>query len=156
MYSQGVSFLPSQVDTPLSTKAITTTSSPVVLLRSDIGLFFNNLFYLFGIVLPLTSYGSGPLDELYPSAQNLWAVFIHIALVFIELAFVLSVPFFIFFAGVGCIVYSAVVGIILYPMCCCLNGGRSGQIILSDPHILDGYDKKEGEVWVFVNGVAVG
>jgi hypothetical protein len=81
---------------------------------------------------------------------------VHLILVFIELAFILSVPFFVFFVGAGCVAYSCVVALVLSIICRGLNGGNSGRIILSDPDILEGFDKKEGEVWVFVNGVAVG
>jgi hypothetical protein len=46
--------------------------------------------------------------------------------------------------------------IIVSGFCLCLNGWKSHQNVLSDPNIMDGYDKREDEIWVFVNGVAVG
>jgi hypothetical protein len=150
-----VSFVPSQIDTPLSTNALTNTTSPLALFCSDIVLIFQNLLYLPGIVFPLTPYGSGALDELYPSAPNIRAMLIHAILVFVELAFILSVPFFVFFVGAGWVAYSGIVALIVYIFSLCLNG-RGEMIQVSDPNILEGFDKKEGEVWVFVNGVAVG
>jgi hypothetical protein len=155
MHNEVVSFLPSQFDTPLSTRSLTATASPLVLICSDVVLCFQNMRYFPGIIFPLTPYGSGALDEFYPSVQNLWAMFIHALLVFVELVFILSVPFFVFFIGIGCVVYSGIVTLVVYLLCQRLNGKRSGRT-MSDPDILEGYDKKEGEVWVFVNGVAVG
>jgi len=76
--------------------------------------------------------------------------------VVIQLVFVLSVPFFFFCIGAGCLAYSGIVALIVYLICPILNGGKSGRIVVSDPNIMEEYDKREGEVWVFVNGVAVG
>jgi hypothetical protein len=53
------------------------------------------------------------------------------------------------------VAYSGIVALIVYIFSLCLIG--SGDMFqVSDPNILEGFDKKEGEVWVFVNGVAVG
>lgn len=145
----------SQVNTPSSTSALTTTTSPFTLLCSDVALIYHNLPYLPGIMLPMTPYGSGPLDELYPSPLNLFAMSVHAVLCCVELFFVLSVPFFVFFVGVGCILYSAFVALVVYIQCLCLNGSERG-LMTSNPDIMRGYDEKKDEVWVFVNGVAVG
>ena len=156
MYHKLVSFLPSQIDTPQSTSAFITTISPLTLIYSDVVLCFRNFAYLPGIVFPMTPFGSGTLDEFYPSAPNLWAMLIHAVLVCIELAFVLSVPFFVFFVGAGCVAYCGITAIIVSGFCLCLNGRRSHGNVSSNPKIMDGYDKREDEIWVFVNGVAVG
>jgi hypothetical protein len=155
MSNKTVSFLPSQVDTPQSTNALTTTTSPLALVYSDVILVFQNLSYVPGIIFPLTPYRSGSLDELYPSVQNFKAMLIHFVLVFVQLFFILSVPFWVFIITAGWMAYSGIVALVIYFFCQCLNGRRSGRMT-SDPNILEGYDKKEGEVWVFVNGVAVG
>jgi hypothetical protein len=100
MYDKIVSFLPSQIDTPQSTNAFTTAYTYVL----GCGALLPKLRLYARIVLPMTPFGSGTLDEFYPSAPNLWAMLIHTILVCIqvELAFVLSVPFFVFFVGAGC------------------------------------------------------
>lgn len=156
--SKTISVLPSQIDIPLSTSAFNTTTSPFSLFCSDVVLVLQNLGYFSGTFLPLTPYGSGALDELYPSIQNISIIIIHIFLFFFELGFVLSMPFFVFFfVGAGWVTYCGLVAPILYMVCLYLNGTeKSGRIVCSDPSILEGYDKKEDEVWLFVNGVAVG
>ncbi|KAL6300931.1 hypothetical protein BKA93DRAFT_828632 [Sparassis latifolia] len=93
-----------------------------------------------GIVLQLTPTPSGPLDESYPSVANLWAISIHVILIVIQ-AF---------------IAYSGTVLIIVYMTCFLLNKGVSGEFVYSDERSLEGYERRDGEVWVFVNGVAVG
>jgi hypothetical protein len=154
---KNVSFLPSQIDTPQSTDALTTTNSPFVLFCSDVVLVFENICYIFGIICPPILYGSGPLDELYPSARNLYAIVIHLVLFFFQSIFILSMPFFVFFVGAVWVTYCAIAAIFFYIICLSLNGtGQSGQRVYSHPSYLHGYDKKEDEVWLFVNGVAVG
>ncbi|KAL6302978.1 hypothetical protein BKA93DRAFT_735908 [Sparassis latifolia] len=156
MSNGSVSFLPSQVDAPVSTRPLTTSASPFDLLYADIVLFFQNWRYLPGIVLPLTPTPSGPLDELYPSVANLWAISVHVVLIVIEGVYILSIPLSPFFVNAAFIAYSGTVLIIVYMICFLLNKGVSGEFVFSDERLLEGYEKRDGEVWVFVNGVAVG
>src|SRR5579862_3497983 len=66
-----VDFLPAQVDAASSTKALPFTSSPSGLVWSDVILFFRVLSYVWTIVAPMYPFGSGKLDEMYPSFQNI-------------------------------------------------------------------------------------
>jgi hypothetical protein len=118
MYHKIVSFLTSQIDTPQPTSAFTNTTSPLTLMYSDVVLCFRNFVYTPGIVLPMTPFGSGTLDEFYPSAQNIWAMLIHAISVCIELAFVLPVPLFVFFVGAGCVACCGITVIIVSGFAC--------------------------------------
>ncbi|KAL6299478.1 hypothetical protein BKA93DRAFT_753406 [Sparassis latifolia] len=95
-------------------------------------------------VLPLTPTPSGPLDELYPSVENSWAISIHIVLIVIQGVDILSSPLSPFFVAATFIAYSGTVLIVVYAFCLLLNKGVSGEFVYSDEHLLEGYEKRDG------------
>jgi hypothetical protein len=130
------------------------TDDPLTLLRSDI--FSALRFYLFlpFIVMPIVPQLSGPLSELYPSAANLWSMFLHLILVLMQLPFILSIPFWVFFP-----VWSVLIGVGLFwavnqGICYLLNGNK--MQVWSEAKFTDEKEARKNEQWLFLNGVAVG
>jgi hypothetical protein len=132
------------------------TDSPLVLLRQDTWSAAILSPYLQFIVRPLQPWRSGELCELYPSWANLWCIFLHIILGVMQLAFLLSVPFwFVFFVPLTTIICG--VGVfwsINQGICYILNG--PGMECRSDPKYAKASEEHEHEQWIFLNGVAVG
>ncbi|GBE84103.1 hypothetical protein SCP_0600810 [Sparassis crispa] len=102
-----------------------------------------------GIVLPLTPMPSGPLDELYPSAENSCAISIHIVLIVIQGVDILSSPLSPFFIVAAFIAYSGTILIIVYAICFLSNKGVSGEFVFSDEHLLEGYEKRDSAWLLF-------
>ena len=153
-----VFFLPAQVDCTSSTTPLLYTSSPLDLLWSDIKLFFHHAYTLPGIMLPLGPWGSGELDELYPSPANLYSIFLHVTLILGQLLVLISIPLFLFSPiPLGLFVlYLTIFSSVNHAVCLLLNGRKltlESRIKLdssSFPH------QHKDEQWIFVNGVAVG
>ena len=151
--------LPSpQSDCTSSTAPLPYTSSPFALLWSDIKLFCYHALAVPGIVLPLKPWSSGPLDELYPSLANLYAITLHVFLIFAQLLVLISIPICLFFPiPLGLFVlYAAIIYMFNYFFCFFLNGKHPTlqSRVKLDCHRF--FDRHEGEQWIFVNGVAVG
>jgi hypothetical protein len=127
-------------------------SSPVDLLWFDLKLLFRNILYLPGIVLPLKP--SAPLDELYPSVANLWAIFLQpLSLVF-QLFFISTLflwPITTVFMTV--VLMAGFLGTNYWIFTAGVNGEK--RFFKSDVD-LSQFPKHENEQWLFVNGVVVG
>jgi len=54
--------------------------------------------------MPMSPHSSGSLCELYPSAANLWNMFLHLLLVLLQLPFLVSIPFWVVFPVGGVLV----------------------------------------------------
>ena len=132
------------------------TESPSTLVRQDIWSAVILSPYLQFIVRPLWPWRSGKFCELYPSPENLWCIFLHIILVVMQSAFLLSIPFwFVFFVPLTTIICG--VGVfwsINQGICYILNG--PGMLYRSDPIYAKATKEHEHEQWIFLNGVAVG
>lgn len=142
----------SQIDHTRSSRALTTTLSPIHLLRSDIVLFFKHFLALPGIVFPLCPWRSGPLDELYPSNANIVAISTHTVLIFLQLFLLVFIPICVVFPlgwlyVAGCLTVNRA-------LCYLLNGPRN-KVFLSKVK-LGRLPKHDNERWIFINGVAVG
>jgi hypothetical protein len=138
-----------KVVTPLSY-----TDSPLALLRHDVWSALKLLAFSPFIVLPWTPFGSGRWCELYPSAANLWDIFLHIVLILIQLPFILSIPFWIFFPVWAVIIGVSVFSAVNQSICYILNGSKLQYH--SNPKYTQHKEKHDHEQWIFLNGVAVG
>lgn len=130
------------------------TGSPLELLRHDIWSALGFFKYLPFIVWPIRPTLSNDFCELYPSWQNLWAMFVHFILILLQLAFILSVPLWLFVP-----VPMIIAGVVVFFMinsgfCYLLNGSQ--MRFKSDPKFTKSNQKHEKEQWIFLNGVAVG
>jgi hypothetical protein len=130
------------------------TDSPLILLRSDILSALRFYLFLPFIVMPITPQLSGPLSELYPSASNLWSMFLHLILVCMQVPFILSVPFWVLFP-----VWSVLIGVGIFwavnqGFCYLLNGNK--MKVWSEEKYTEGKEVRKNEQWLFLNGVAVG
>jgi hypothetical protein len=130
------------------------TNSPLGLLRQDVASAFSFWKFLPFIVLPYRPQGSGPLCELYPSASNLWSMFLHFILFIMQLPFILSVPFWIFFPVWSVLGAVIVFWLINQGICYLLNGSQMRYP--SNPKFAKSKTEHEHEQWIFLNGVAVG
>ena len=148
-----VKFYGSQVGGKIVT-AHSYTDSPIALLRHDVWCALKLFAFCPFIVFPLSPLASGKLCELYPSAANLWNIFLHMLLVLMQLPFILSIPFWIFFP-----VWSVIAGVSVFwtvnqTICYVLNGSKLQYN--SDPKYAKLKDEHTHEQWIFLNGVAVG
>jgi hypothetical protein len=130
------------------------TNSPLTLLRQDVASAFS--FWVFApfIVYPFTPLSSGPLCELYPSASNLWSMFLHIILFFMQAPFLLSIPIWVFFPLWAVMGGIAVFWVINKGIWYLLNGSKMRYP--SDPKFAEAKEEHKHEQWIFLNGVAVG
>lgn len=147
-----VQYLPSQVDSTASTTALPYTASPLALVWYDVGLFFSRLLYLPGTISPLHPWGSGPLDELYPSRENTFLIVAHILLIIAQLLFLLSLPMCIFYPLVAVMTYVGGFITLNYFICRVLNGRApfvKSNVTLDHP-------PKDDECWIYLNGISVG
>jgi hypothetical protein len=130
------------------------TDSPLILLRYDVLSALRFFLFLPFIVMPITPQLSGSLSELYPSLPNLWSMFLHLILVCMQVPFILSVPFWVFFP-----VWSVLIGVGVFwavnqGFCYLLNGNK--MKIESEAKYIEGKEVRKNEQWLFLNGVAVG
>src|SRR2546421_7208048 len=88
-----VEFLPDQLNNWVSTAPRPYTSSPWKLVWIDILLFFRLFWVLPSIVFPLWPAPSAALDELSFTRENLFAISLHVLLIFMQLTFLVSLPF---------------------------------------------------------------
>ena len=130
------------------------TDRPSRLLFKDIYYFFVYSWALPWIVLPLRPCLSGDLDELYPSAKNLFCIAVHFVLVLLQLAFILSLSIaFIFPIWMGAAAVATFMAL-NWTLCKLLNG--SDSTYHSDPKYAKDLPEHAHEQWIFLNGVAVG
>ncbi|TVY82912.1 hypothetical protein LSUE1_G001896 [Lachnellula suecica] len=130
------------------------TGSPLELLRHDIFSALGFYDLLFNIVFPINPCGSGEFCELYPSFANLWAMFLHLVLILMQLPFILSVPFWLLFPGWVVLLGILGFGVVNKAVCFLLNGSRLR--FRSNPKYAGLKKEHEHEQWIFLNGVAVG
>ncbi|KAE9369930.1 hypothetical protein N431DRAFT_547227 [Stipitochalara longipes BDJ] len=130
------------------------TGSPLQLIRQDVGSAFGFWKFLPFIVYPFRPQFSGPLCELYPSASNLWSMFLHLILFILQLPFILSIPFWIFFPLWSILGGVAMFWLVNSAIWYLLNGKE--MRFPSNPKYAEKKPGHEHEQWIFLNGVAVG
>lgn len=130
------------------------TDFPWKLLLKDIYYFFVYSCALPWVMLPLSPWNSGDLDELYPSARNLFCISIHFILIILQLAFIVGL-----FASVLFPVWMVALfvgGFLLLNWAFCLMLNGKGITFHSDEKYAQAKPEHEHEQWIFLNGVAVG
>jgi hypothetical protein len=158
------------IDEDKSGRAAYHTMHPWKLLLDDSILFIKNIFHIHNIVIPMFQwasppslrlkdyFGSGDMDELYPSFQNIMNLTFHSILIVSQTIFLVSLPFVAFLP------FSVVVGYILtfvivnYFVCWLLNRGTNDNTLESsvDFEEYSSWPKHPDEKWIFINGVATG
>lgn len=148
-----VSFLPSQTGSTAQTP-LPYTANPLDLLFADFSLVFHKISYVFGILRPLR-YGvlASPYDELYPSCENLKAIFLHAILVIAQLGFLISLPWFLVLPLFWVLGYIAVFYIFNKSLSRILNGTELKIVSKVD---ISNAGKFNNEYWIYLNGVSVG
>ncbi|CAI0645188.1 unnamed protein product [Colletotrichum noveboracense] len=130
------------------------TDFPWKLLAYDIYYFFRYIWALPWIVWPITPSGSGALDELAFTRQNLFCVGMHLLLCVLQIGFILALPMTIFFPLWIDILALGAFFTVNYLLCLCLNGPT--LTYTSDPKYAPELPEHAHEQWIFLNGVAVG
>lgn len=132
------------------------TDLPWTLMMWDVYYFFHYLWAIFYVVWPVTPTDSAELSELSFTYGNVLSLAVHLVLVVLQLAFVVALPFMIIlpvWTAVGLIAGFMGVNKLL----CVILNGRGGQVEYhSDPEYAEARKEHEGEVWIFINGVAAG
>lgn len=130
------------------------TASPLRLFWSDVFLFLRYIKYFPDVVLPLTPWNSGALDELYPSGKNLFDIAVHSVLLVFQTVFLLSLPLCVVFLipAFWIMLYALAVLLVNCTICrFALNGSKRflvSKVPVSEDH--------RQEHWIFINGIAVG
>jgi hypothetical protein len=134
------------------------TGSPWKLFIFDLRLFFRNILYLPFIFFPVFPWPSGPLDELYPSADNLIDIAAHVLLVIYQLVFLASlpilanmlpVPFFVLYIAAVLELNSLI----------CLHFNKSipeNGLKSTEDQYSQQWGPHDDEYWIFLNGICVG
>ena len=148
-----VEFLPDQLNNWVSTAPRPYTSSPWELIWIDLLLFFRLFWALPYIVFPLWPTTSGAFDELSFTRENLTDIGLHVLLIFMQLAFLVSLPFCIVVPLGWVALYIAGFLFVNSIICKALNGSKS---FLTSQTNLEHFPKHDDERWIFLNGVAVG
>ncbi|KAL4869818.1 hypothetical protein BDV12DRAFT_167278 [Aspergillus spectabilis] len=148
------SCLPSQTktqDTPLPY-----TASPWKLLYEDILLFFRVAWSLPSLLLPLSGYNSGSLDELYLSLQNIGNLASQVVLCLLQIVFLVSIPVLLT-CMVPALWVCVYIGGILWAnkALCDLLLNRGASVLVSRFPELDAPEHRH-EHWIFINGIACG
>jgi hypothetical protein len=147
-----VSFLPSQIgersQTPLSY-----TADPRQLLLADLLLCFQKLSFVLGIFLPLQFRNADPFGELYPNRPNIKAVVLHVALVILQTAFFVSLPFFLVLPTSWLLGYVVAFFLVNSGLTRLLNGS---SLTLEPSNDIAPKIKHDSEYWIYMNGVSVG
>ncbi|KAF2634674.1 hypothetical protein P280DRAFT_494167 [Massarina eburnea CBS 473.64] len=139
-------------DQDTGAKPIPYTGSPLLLCLSDIALFWRNIWSIPGVLTPLHSPEGTPLDELYPSPQNIFTLGLHCFLLVFEGLFLISLPFTVLLPVWITLVYGGLVWVVVWGVSMVLNGDRemTSSIDLSHDH------PHNDECWIFLNGVSIG
>lgn len=132
------------------------TDLPWKLFAYDVYYFFSYLWALPHVLWPIkaSEMNSGHLDELSPTPENLFCIFIHFVLLVFQLAFIIALPFSILFPIP--IVAAAVGAFLLFNhgLCMLINGSETEYH--SDPKYAPALPEHAHEQWIFINGVAAG
>lgn len=133
------------------------TDLPWTLFFYDIYYFFSYFRFLPYILWPVKPAGnnSGSLDELSPTWENLFCIAVHFFLVIYQLVFICALPFSVLFP-IPVVLGAVVVGLGFNYLVCetCLNGRETEYH--SEERYAERNGEHEHEMWVFINGVAVG
>src|SRR6478609_2717649 len=73
------------------------TDFPFKLLAKDVYYFFVYVWALPWVIWPVYPFKCKVFDELYPSPQNVFCVVVHLVLFFLQLGFIIALPFSIVF-----------------------------------------------------------
>jgi hypothetical protein len=131
------------------------TDFPWRLLARDTYYFFVYSWALPWILCPAFTYGSGQLDELYPTLRNAFCVLVHFVLAVLQLTLLVTVPVIAFWLpSVAAVAVVACFLLVNKVLCLFLNG--SEYEFHSDEKYAKLRPEHEHEQWVFINGVAVG
>ncbi|KZL77842.1 hypothetical protein CT0861_02733 [Colletotrichum tofieldiae] len=105
-----------------------------------------------------TYFHSGPMDELYPSWNNIRDITFHMILMVTQSAFLLSLPFLTVLSFNVFVAYVALFVTINYVACFMLNGWMPNGFVMSKqfPATAQWREDHADEEWIFLNGVAVG
>ncbi len=111
------------------------------------------------IITPLGPFKSGPLDELYPSWSNMWALMLHMVLLTTQMLMIVTLPImavlFWFLPGLVNLMYFVAFIGITFVFKRLLNGPPTTEALVGLPDGLDPVND-EHECWFFINGVATG
>jgi hypothetical protein len=143
-----------ELDDSLSTEPRHYASPPFSLVWRDILLIFLNLPYVVYIAVPFWPWPSEELDEFYPSLQNLIAMALHLLLIILQVAFIISLPMCLWFPLVWVLLYIAAFFVLNNLICEILNG-RNRNVHVSKTN-LSMFPKRENERWIYLNGIATG
>ncbi|KAK7745896.1 hypothetical protein SLS53_002615 [Cytospora paraplurivora] len=153
--SNSVDFFGSQIGDQ-SVISYSYTDRPLVLLAWDIYYFFRFSWAIPYIIWPWNPYDSGDMSELAPTWGNFWSIFIHVILVFLQLAFILFFPPVALFLPVWVTLCGVVLFLTVNRALCQLINGKD-EVFYSDPeYARHGQEKFAHEQWIFLNGVAAG
>ena len=130
------------------------TDLPLRLLAYDIGLFFRMIWATPWIVMPLRPCDSGELDELSFTRENLFCIFMHVVLFFMQLAFILCIPVALFFP-IWMVATALAVFFSVHWVFCRLLNGSAGEYVSAEKYAA-AKPEHAHEQWIFLNGVAVG
>lgn len=130
------------------------TGSPLLLCLADIRLFISLAWSIPGTLIPVITWQSGALDELYPSLPNLFCLFLHVFLLILQSIFLLSIPFLIIFPVWTVILYLLAIYATTFAVAFLLNGTE--DVLHSTVNLGQDANKHEGECWIYLNGVSVG
>ncbi|KAG9235359.1 hypothetical protein BJ875DRAFT_422201 [Amylocarpus encephaloides] len=151
-----IKFQPSQIGgrSVSSVPHVSYTGNPFTLLFHDVFSALYNAKHIPFIFLPLSPTHGGALCELSWTRVNLWAVFLHVVLVLLQVPFLLSIPFLLAFP-----VWVVALGVAAFMVvnnfvCCFLDGSK--KEFLSNTDYMIGRVACPQERWVFMNGVAAG
>lgn len=118
------------------------------LLYTDTILLFRNFLFLPWIVFPLNT--SNKRGELYLwSAGNLFTLFLHVVFIIVGIAGLGLIPLWLRLPGGLWLVIAGLYWAVVYALAWALNQTPEGELISSEPAMKE----KEGEKWLFVNGV---
>lgn len=131
------------------------TDFPWRLLVKDTYYFFAYLWALPFVLRPAFSYGSGELDELYPTIRNVFCVLLHVVLIVLQLILLVSVPVIAFWLPSVAAVAVILCFLLVNTMLCRFLNGTEYEFY-SDDKYAKLRPEHEHEQWVFVNGVSVG
>ncbi|KXJ85072.1 hypothetical protein Micbo1qcDRAFT_237594 [Microdochium bolleyi] len=129
------------------------TDMPMKLLMWDMRSFLTYVWFLPWIVWPLTPHDSGDFDELAFNRANAWCIFVHIILIFLQLGFIIALPFTLLFPLWIDVLAITLFFLVNWALCLLLNGKTT--TMYSDPKYASEEDHPH-EQWIFLNGVAVG